>query len=49
LQQPANLLFGWTTFINVITSTNGTFSFTDDGSNSGGFGGNKFYRVRTVP
>ncbi len=39
----------WTTLTNVITSTNGTFNFTDDGTNSGGFGPSKFYRVRAAP
>lgn len=44
-----NLLTGWTTFTNIITSTNGTFDFTDNGTNSGGFGNTKFYRLRTSP
>jgi len=42
-----NLLSGWATFTNLITSTNGTFNFTDSGTNSGGFGNTKFYRLRT--
>ncbi|HUD83462.1 MAG TPA: DUF4185 domain-containing protein, partial [Candidatus Saccharimonadales bacterium] len=33
-----NLLTGWMTFTNIITSTNGAFNFTDDGTNSGGAG-----------
>ena len=41
------LLSGWTTFTNIITSTNGSFTFTDNGTNSGGFGNTKFYRLRT--
>ena len=44
-----NLPAGWTTFTNLITSTNGTFNFTDNGTNSGGFGGTKYYRLRTSP
>jgi hypothetical protein len=39
---------GWTTLTNLISSTSGTFSFTDNGTNSGGFGTNKFYRLRTT-
>ena len=45
----SNLLSGWGTFTNIITSTNGTFNFTDNGTNSGGFGNTKFYRLRTSP
>ena len=43
-----NLTSGWTTFTNLISSTNGTFNFTDNGTNSGGFGSTKFYRLRTT-
>jgi hypothetical protein len=43
-----NLPAGWTTLTNLISSTSGTFSFTDNGTNSGGFGTNKFYRLRTT-
>lgn len=42
-----NLLSGWATFTNLIASTNGTFEFADTGTNSGGFGSAKFYRLRT--
>ena len=42
-----NVLAAWKTLTNLVTSANGTFSFTD--TNSGGFGSNKFYRVRTSP
>ena len=41
-----NLPANWTTLTNLITSTNGTFNFTDDGTNSGGFGTNKYYRLQ---
>jgi hypothetical protein len=44
-----NLPAAWTTFTNLITSTDGTFNFTDNGTNSGGFGNAKFYRLRTSP
>jgi len=42
-----NLLSGWETFTNLITSTNGTFDFADTGTNSRGLGSTKFYRLRT--
>jgi hypothetical protein len=35
----------WNTFTNIVTSTNGVFTFVDDGSQSGGLGGTKFYRL----
>jgi hypothetical protein len=44
-----NLPTEWMTFTNIIISTNGTFNFTDNGTNSGGFGSTKFYRLRTEP
>jgi hypothetical protein len=44
----SNLLAGWTTITNVITSTNGTFNFTDDGTYSGGLGNTKFYRLQSA-
>lgn len=39
----------WNTFTNIITSSNGTYTFTDDGSQSGGFGAMKFYRLVQYP
>jgi Domain of unknown function (DUF4185) len=44
-----NLPSGWTTLTKIITSTTGTFNFTDNGTNSGGFGNLKFYRLQTAP
>jgi hypothetical protein len=44
----SNLLTGWITITNLITSTNGSFQFTDNGTNSGGSGKTKFYRVQTA-
>ena len=41
--------FVWATFTNIITATNGAFTFTDTGSQSGGLSGSKVYRLRTVP
>jgi subtilisin-like proprotein convertase family protein len=39
----------WTTFSNVVTSPDGTFSFKDDGAQSGGMGPARFYRLQQMP
>jgi hypothetical protein len=39
----------WASFGTILTSTNGVFSFLDDGSQSGGLDGPRFYRLRQVP
>jgi hypothetical protein len=39
----------WTPFTNTLTSTNGAFSFLDDGSQAGGLAGPRFYRLRQLP
>lgn len=39
----------WTTITNLISSTNGTFTFTDKGTNNGGLGDTKFYRLQGSP
>jgi hypothetical protein len=39
----------WNTFTNIITSLTGSFSFLDDGSQSGGLGGMRFYRLLQLP
>lgn len=39
----------WTDFTNVITSTNATFRFVDDGAQTGGLGGTRFYRLLILP
>jgi hypothetical protein len=39
----------WNTFTNVVTSGTGTFSFLDDGSQTGGPGSARFYRVVPLP
>jgi subtilisin-like proprotein convertase family protein len=39
----------WTSFSNTIISDTGTFSFVDDGSQSGGLGIRRFYRFVQVP
>ena len=44
-----NFAAGWTTLTNLVTSTNGTFNFTDSGTHSGGFGNTKFYRLQSLP
>jgi hypothetical protein len=38
----------WTQFTNVITSTNGVFSFQDDGSQSGVLRVSRYYRLRQL-
>jgi hypothetical protein len=43
----SNLLSGWTTFTNIITSTNGLFEFTN--TQTGGLPPSRFYRLRTSP
>lgn len=44
-----DLLSNWATITNVLISTNGTFNFSDTGTNTGGLGSPKFYRVRSAP
>ena len=39
----------WAAFTNTITSTNGSFSFLDDGSQSAGIGPARFYRLLQFP
>ena len=39
----------WTPFSSVVTSNNGQFSFLDDGSQTGGLGTARFYRVIQLP
>ncbi len=39
----------WTAFTNILTSANGAFSFLDDGSQSGGLAGPRYYRLRQLP
>jgi hypothetical protein len=43
----SNLLAAWTTFTNIITSTSGTFDFTN--TETGGLPPMRFYRLRTIP
>jgi hypothetical protein len=40
---------GWTSFTNRVESSNGLFEFLDDGSQCGGFGESRFYRLRQLP
>jgi hypothetical protein len=40
---------GWSSFTNILTSTNGTFSFLDDGSQSSGLAGRRYYRLKQFP
>jgi len=39
----------WNTFTNILTSTTGLFTFTDDGSQTGGLGATRFYRLLVLP
>jgi hypothetical protein len=39
----------WNTLSTIITSANGNFSFTDDGSQTGGLGSQRFYRLQQLP
>ncbi len=39
----------WNPFTNVITSPTGLFQFLDDGSQSGGLGGPRYYRLLQLP
>jgi Domain of unknown function (DUF4185) len=43
----SNLLAGWTTFSNIISSSNGTFDFTN--TETGGLPAIRFYRLRSSP
>jgi alpha-tubulin suppressor-like RCC1 family protein/subtilisin-like proprotein convertase family protein len=45
---PSAATGGWRTFTNVITSTSGTFIFTDNGSETGGNGSERYYRLMTT-
>jgi hypothetical protein len=39
----------WSDFTNLVTSTNGVFSFVDDGSQTGGAAQTRFYRLVQLP
>jgi subtilisin-like proprotein convertase family protein len=39
----------WNTFTNVVAPTNGAASFRDDGSQSGGLGDLRYYRLQELP
>lgn len=39
----------WQAFSNVVTSTTGLYSFLDDGSQTGGLGPTRFYRLFRLP
>ncbi|PYK96019.1 MAG: hypothetical protein DME19_21085, partial [Verrucomicrobia bacterium] len=49
VQYTTNLPPVWTTFTNVVTSANGDFTFSDDGSQIGGLSGFRFYRLLLLP
>jgi hypothetical protein len=39
----------WTAFAETITSTTGIYGYTDDGSQTGGFGATRYYRLVLLP
>jgi subtilisin-like proprotein convertase family protein len=39
----------WTSFTNILTSTNGAFSFLDDGSQTAGLAAPRYYRLQQLP
>jgi len=39
----------WTSFTNLLTSTNGVFSFLDDGSQTGDLAAPRYYRLQQLP
>ena len=39
----------WNTFTNLLSPTNGAASFLDDGSQSGGLAGPRYYRLQQMP
>ncbi|MBI3848777.1 MAG: hypothetical protein HY298_04755, partial [Verrucomicrobia bacterium] len=39
----------WNTFTNIVTSATGNFTFVDDGSQTGGLGATRFYRLLLYP
>jgi hypothetical protein len=39
----------WNTFTNILTPTNGSASFLDDGSQSAGLDGPRYYRLEQLP
>ena len=46
---PSLALSAWSTFTNILTSTNGALSFLDDGSQSAGLAGRRYYRLKQLP
>ncbi len=39
----------WTSFTNILASTNGAFSFLDDGSQTAGLAAPRYYRLQQLP
>ena len=46
---PSLVPAAWSAFTDVVTSTNGVFWFLDDGSQSGGLTGPRYYRLQQLP
>ena len=49
VQYATNLPPTWVKFPNIVASATGDFTFTDDGTLSGGLGGMRFYRLLLSP
>jgi len=49
VQFATNLPPVWMTIPDIVTSADGNFTFTDDGSQTGGLGALRFYRLLLVP
>lgn len=49
VQWKSALAQNWNSFSNTITSPTGQFSFLDDGSQTGGLGATRFYRLVQLP
>lgn len=46
---PALVPVNWTAFTNVVSSATGQFGFVDDGTQTGGLGPTRFYRLVQLP
>jgi hypothetical protein len=49
VEYSSNLSSAWTAFTNIVSSTNSSFTFTNDETANGGLPPGRFYRVRTSP
>jgi hypothetical protein len=49
VQWKPSIIGAWTSFTNTVTSVTTSYLFIDDGTQSGGLAGEKFYRVNLLP